>query len=107
RGSAPFASAARPDDAAGERQSALDQEADGDRGGVPAARRQSGKQCALRRLLVEVEGLRIELAGERLDLRRVDAVGRAREPPSDGEILEIEATLSRDFMGLGHRYLPR
>jgi hypothetical protein len=66
---------------------------------VPAARRQSGKQRALRLLLVEVEGLRIELAGERLDLRRVDDVGRAREPPSDGEVLEIEAALPPNSCG--------
>src|SRR5262249_8675256 len=62
---------------------------------------------ALRLLVIEVEGLRIELTGERLDLRRVDDMGRAREPPSDGEVLEKEATLSRDFRGLGHAYLPR
>jgi hypothetical protein len=46
-----------------------------------------------------VEGLRIELAGERLDLRRVDDVGRAREPPSDGEVLEIEAALPPNSCG--------
>src|SRR5262249_27766314 len=93
-------------DAAGERQSALNQEAHGDSGGVPAARRQSGKQRALRLLLIEVEGLRIELTGERLDLRRVDDMGRAGEPPSDGEVLEVEAALSRGFIGLGRPFLP-
>src|SRR5262249_34966319 len=101
------ARAPRPDDAAGERQSALDQQAHGNRGRVPAARRQSGKQRAPRRLVIEVERLRIELAGERLDLRRIDDMGGAGETPSDREVLEIETTLSRDFMGLGHAYLPR
>src|SRR5262249_49611911 len=99
--------APRPDDAAGERQSALTQEAHGDRGGVPAAGRQSRKQRALGPLVVEVEGLRIELAGERLDLRRVDDMGRAREPPPDGEVLEIEAAFSPQFLWFRHRYLPR
>src|SRR5262249_52130254 len=90
----------------GERQSALNQEAHGDGGGVAAARRQSGKQRALRLLLVEVEGLRIELTGERLDLRRVDDMGRAGEPPSDGEVLEIEAALPPEFLWLRHPCLP-
>jgi hypothetical protein len=54
-----------------------------------------------------MEGLRIELARERLDLGRVDDMGGAGKTPSDGEILEVEAILSRDFMGLGHRYLAR
>src|SRR4029453_866998 len=97
----------RPDDAADERQSALNQEAHGDRGGVPAAGRQSRKQRALRPLVVEVEGLRIELAGERLDLGRVDDMGRAREPLPDGEVLEIEAAFSPQFLWFRHRYLPR
>jgi hypothetical protein len=34
-------------------------------------------------------------------------MGGAGKTPSDGEILEVEAILSRDFMGLGHRYLAR
>src|SRR5262249_28490932 len=106
-GPGPTDLAARPNDAAGERQSALNQEAHGDRGGVPAARRQSRKQRALRPLVVEVEGLRIELAGERLDLGRVDDMGRAREPPPDGEVLEIEAAFSPQFLWFRHRYLPR
>jgi hypothetical protein len=46
-----------------------------------------------------VEGLRIELAGERLDLGRVDDMGRAREPPPDGEVLEIEAAFSPNSCG--------
>jgi hypothetical protein len=54
-----------------------------------------------------MEGLRIELARERLDLGRVDDMGGAGKTPSDGEVLEVEATLSRDFMGLWDRYLPR
>jgi hypothetical protein len=41
---------------------------------VPAARRQARKQATLRRLLIEVEGLRVVLSGERLDLRRVERV---------------------------------
>jgi hypothetical protein len=73
---------------------------------MPAACGQSGKQRALRRLVIEVEGLRIELAGEGLDLRRVDDVGRAAKTPSDGEVLQVEAILPRDFNRFGHRYLP-
>src|SRR5262249_18330919 len=106
-GLGPVDLAARPDDAPGKRQSALNQEAHGDRGGVPAARRQSREQRALRPLVIEVEGLRIELPGERLDLRRVDDMGRARESPSDGEVLEIEAAFSPQFLWFRHRYLLR
>src|SRR5262249_59587957 len=97
---------AAPDEPADERQSALDQEAHGDGGGVPAARRQSAKQRVRRFLLVEVEGLRVELTGEGLDLLRVDDTGRAREPPSDGEAVEIEAALSPEFLWFRHRHLP-
>src|SRR5262249_59413624 len=107
RGLGPIDLAARPDDAAGERQSALDQQAHGNRGRVPTARRQSGKQRAPRRLVIEVERLRIELAGERLDLRRIDDMGGAGGTPSDREGLERETTLSREFIGLGRAYLPR
>ena len=52
-----------------------------------------------------MEGLRIELAGECRDLRRIDDMGRAGETPPDGDVLEVEAILSRDFMRLGHPYL--
>jgi len=73
---------------------------------VPAARRQSGKQRALRRLLIEVEGLGIELAGERLDLRRVDDVPCAAKTPSDGEVLEVEAILPSISSSSGTRTSP-
>ena len=40
--------------------------------------------------VVEVEGLRIELSGKRLDLRFIDGVRGAGEAPADLEVLEIE-----------------
>ena len=40
--------------------------------------------------VVEMEGLRIELSGERLDLRFIDGVRGAGEAPADLEVLEIK-----------------
>src|SRR5262249_14364939 len=45
----------------------------------------------LGRLLVEMEGLGVELAGESLDLLRVESVRGTAEALPDCEILEIEA----------------
>src|SRR5882724_1493114 len=91
------------DDAARDRRAALHQESHGDRRRVPAARRQAGEQRALRGLVIEVEGLRIELAGEGLDLRRVHRMRSAGEPLPDPEIVEIEAALSVMLVRLRHR----
>src|ERR1700730_12766181 len=86
----PFKFTASPDDTAGERQAALDQEARGDRSRVPTACCQARKQCVLGRLVVEVEGLRIELTGKSFDLLLIDDMGFARKALPDLEIIEIE-----------------
>src|ERR1039457_2144821 len=67
RGPWPSDIPAQTDDARGERQSGCDQEPHGDRGGVPAARRQSPKDAGLGSRFIQVERLRIELRGERFD----------------------------------------
>ena len=44
----------------------------------------------LRQPRVEVKGLRVELGGERLDLRLVEGVRAAGEPLADPQVVEIE-----------------
>src|SRR5205085_824685 len=80
---------AAADDAAGDRQAAGDVQTHRDRRRVPAARGEPAKQAAARRLIVEMKGLRIELRGERLDLRFVDRMRLARETLPDVEIVEV------------------
>src|SRR5215831_15002878 len=89
RGLGPLDLAARPDDAAGDRQPAVIEQAHGDRRRVPAAGGKPLKEGMPCRL-VEVEGLRIELAGKGLDLVRVQRMGPAGEFLTDPEIVEIE-----------------
>jgi hypothetical protein len=61
---------------------------------VPAARYQSGEQAILGGILIEMKRLRIELAGERLDLRFVHEVGIAYEALPHLKIIEIEQVLA-------------
>src|SRR5205823_10343484 len=63
---------ARADDAAGGAEAAFDQKPHGERGGVPSARRQAGEEGFAGGGFIEMERLRIELRGERLDRRRVE-----------------------------------
>jgi len=74
---------ANPDDTAGDRQTALDQKAHGDRGSVPTACRQARKQGVLGSLVIKVEGLRIELTGKCFDLLLINDVGCACEALPD------------------------
>src|SRR5829696_6873442 len=62
----------RADDAARRLELASDQEPHCHGCGVPAASRQSAEHRLLRGLLVEMEGMRIEVGGEPLDLFLVD-----------------------------------
>src|SRR5690606_15775419 len=55
------------------------------RGGVPARGAESAEDAALRRFLVEVEGLRIVLGGERLDLVGTECVRAERNRLSQSE----------------------
>src|SRR5262249_45799619 len=82
--------AAGADDTVGKRQTALDQKAHGDRRGMPAARHQAREQRVLGGVRIKMEGLRIELAGERCDLRGIDAMGSADEALSGFEIFEVK-----------------
>src|SRR5262249_24704153 len=78
------------DQAVGKRY-AIDQHAHGHRRGVPAARRQALEQRILGRFLVEVEGLRVVVGGEALDLRGVERPRSAGESLPDVEIFEVKA----------------
>ena len=62
---------------------------------VPAARREPAEQGLLRRLAVEMEGLRIEFAREGLDGFRVDALRSRFEALSDSQVLEKKALHGR------------
>jgi hypothetical protein len=44
-------------------------------------------------LVIEMEGLRVELGGKRFDLRLVQCMRAAAEPLPDLEIIEIEANV--------------
>jgi hypothetical protein len=61
---------------------------------VPAAHHQVSKQGALDGLVIEVKGLRVELASERLDLRLVNRVRFTGKPLPDVDIVEIESIVS-------------
>jgi hypothetical protein len=61
---------------------------------MPAARHQAGEQAVFGGILVEVKRLWIELAGERLDLRFVNAVGSACESLPHLKIIEVEHMLA-------------
>ena len=74
-------------DAPGDGRATLDEQPHGDRGRVPAAGGEAAKQRLGGCLLVEVEGLRVELAREPLNLVRVHDVLRASEALSDAEIV--------------------
>ena len=54
---------------------------------MPAARGEASEDRVLRGVLVEVEGLRIELGRERFDLRGVERVRRAFKALPDVEIV--------------------
>ena len=69
-----------------------------DRSRVPTACRQARKQCVLGRLVVEVEGLRIELTGESFDLLLINDMGSARKALTDVEIVEIEPIVVAEFL---------
>src|SRR3979490_701922 len=77
------------DDAAGGLQLALDQQPHGERGGMPAARRQAAEDRATRRRLVQIEGVRLEFGGETLDPLLLDPQPPGAEGLSYGKVLEI------------------
>lgn len=57
---------------------------------MPPARHQAGEQAVLGSVIVEVKGLRIELACKRLDLCRVHDVCFAGEALPHLEVIEIK-----------------
>ena len=66
------------------------QQAHRDCGGVPVARHQAGEEAILSGVIVEVKGLRIEVACKHLDLCLVNDVCSAGEVLPHLEIIEIE-----------------
>src|SRR6185437_3683172 len=77
------------------------QQPHGDGDGVPAARSQAAEQRVLRRRIVQMKRLRIELRRERLDLGLVERMRAAREALADAEIVERE-----ELDGSGLRHWP-
>src|SRR5262249_36169153 len=55
---------------------------------MPAARGQAAEQGRFRGLPIEMKRLRIELRGERLDVRLVDAVRATDKALSNGKVIE-------------------
>jgi len=78
------------DEAAGEWRTTLDIQTHRDRGGVPTARRQALEERALSGMLVRVEGLRIKLNRECLDLRFVKPMRSAGKALSDMKIVKMQ-----------------
>src|SRR5438445_233074 len=70
-------------------EAALDEQLHRERGGVPSARRETAEERAARCVVVEMERLRIELCGERLDGRSVHPQRLRDVLPARGEILEV------------------
>jgi hypothetical protein len=62
---------------------------------VPATRRQPLEEGGARELFVEMEGLRIELRGKRLDRGRVQLQRARAEALADREILEVAPSGNR------------
>src|SRR5262249_51659829 len=58
-------------------------------GGMPAARRETAENRVLRCLLVEMEGLRIELGGEVFDPLCIDAQSSGGECLAYSEVFEV------------------
>src|SRR5439155_22816081 len=85
----PVQLAADAENPAGWAEIAGDAQPHGQCGGVPAACRQALEQRVARGVVVEMERLRIEFGGKRLDRILVDAQARRREFLADREILEI------------------
>jgi hypothetical protein len=77
------------DDAISQGQPARYQEAHSYSGSVPTARRQPAKDAGLCNRFVKVEGLGIELRGERFDSILVHVVHAGSEPLADVQILQI------------------
>src|SRR6185295_9265606 len=61
----------------------------GERRGVPAARRKAAEERLLRGFVVEVEGLRVELRGEGLDVLGRDGDGVRQVLLPHREVLEV------------------
>ena len=81
---------AAADYASREGRGLADEQFHGDGRDMPAARRQAAEKRVLRRLFVEMEGLRIELFRESLDLLGFDAMGTGGEAPPGRDVVEIE-----------------
>src|SRR5439155_8983876 len=93
------------DDSAHRLQLAPDQKPHGERGGMPAARRQAAENRRARGVVVEVKRLRIELRGETLDPLRVHMKRVRPEDLSDGKIFEIVLGHDGSVVGMGAGYL--
>src|SRR5262245_26271626 len=96
RGGGPGDFSPEADEAASDRQAAVDLEAHGDRRRMPAARREPTKDGSLRGLAIRMKRLRVELARECHDLSLVERMRAAREAASDVKVVQVEE-LARGF----------
>ena len=85
---------------------AIDDQPHREGGRVPAAGDQAAEEGRRGRRLVEVEGLRVELGGERLDLVRIDRDGPAPECLAHGEVFQIAFLGHVSFLRNGGEHPP-
>ncbi len=88
-----------PTPPAGDRHMLRDH-AHGEADDAPAARREAAEERGLRRFLVHVERLRVEFAGELLDLRRIQRMGAAFEAQAHMQILSRYSTARGASFGM-------
>jgi hypothetical protein len=81
---------AGPDDAARDRQPALDEQAHGQRRRVPAACRQAAEQRALRGCVVQMERLGVKLGREPADDVGIDGQGARAENLAGLHVVEMD-----------------
>jgi hypothetical protein len=84
-----------PDQAARD-PGAFDQERHGDCGGMPSAGNQAVKEGVARGILIQMEGLGVELARERLDLLAIKPVLATPKALAGREIFKIERNHAPD-----------
>src|SRR5262249_15435965 len=89
------------DDATRDRQAAVYLQPHGHGRGVPAAGHEAAEESLLRGPRVDMEWLRVELAGERDHLALVELVCAASESAADRQVLEVEPIRFRHRRPLG------
>jgi hypothetical protein len=102
RGPGPFNLSARADNPTADWQSTFNLQPHGDCRCVPPTGRQAGEQRILRRYVVEVEGLWVEMLSEGFDLRFVKRMRSAGEALAWVKVFEKEALIPAALVYLCH-----